>query len=98
MLHNSILKEVITVFMGYKLDAIIAPLIHRLPSNVLLFINNIASVALKQRADYDVNSGECGIYLKNEFAQRCEKGIYACEGESLGIQPLKYEAFSSRIQ
>jgi hypothetical protein len=55
-------------------------------------------VALKQRANDDVNSGECGIYLKNEFTETREKGIYACEGEGLGIQPLKYEAFSPRIQ
>jgi hypothetical protein len=87
MLQSSNLKEVITVFMGYKLDAIIAPLSRRLLNNVLLFINNIASMVLKQRADCDVNSGECGVYLKNKFAQRSEKGIYACEGESLGSNP-----------
>jgi hypothetical protein len=55
-------------------------------------------VAIKQRASADVNSEECGIYLKNEFTQRREKGIYACEREGLGIQPLKYEVFLPRIQ
>jgi hypothetical protein len=55
-------------------------------------------VALKQRANGDVNRGECGIYLENEFTQMHENEIYACEGEGLEIQPLKYEAFSPRIQ
>lgn len=96
MLRNSILKEVIMAFMGYKLWwSFLWYVGYRA---TFCYSLTMASVALKQRANGDVNTGECGIYLKNEFTQRREKGIYACEMEGLGMQPLKYKAFPPRIQ